>query len=219
MKLLKKIWNDPVGSKVIAALIIFIFSVIWTVYSASHNNIDIWTAFLNFWTYSISLWIIALVSILLISLNLIISRQFKYTEETLILDKQVYEDIKVNLLPQNGSISFLRSNNFAGFSFNINNLNDVVNFENALSNSTFYFLNPRLEKIKTELAVKISHFNTLIAFNTFVTPNGFQTVPPEWETNQPERFWEVVNDLHSTTNDLCRIYDELIKTGRTILKI
>ncbi len=57
-----------------------------------------------------------------------------------------------------------------------------------------------------------------MAVNTFPTNNGRQTVPPEWEIEQPERFWEVVNEIHANKHRICTKYDELIRTGRRLLK-
>lgn len=144
---------------------------------------------------------------------------FKYDDETIKLDRQVFEKIRTGLLPQTGAIYFLRHNNFAGFSFKTESIDDLDNFEHECKKSDFEFLNPDLEKIKLELLSSVAHFTRQIGLQTFSTTNGRQTVPPEWEVEQSERFWKVVNDLHNTKFQICDKYDELIKLGRRVLKI
>lgn len=223
MKKLKKIWADPVWSKVISAIIIAIGAVIWTFISAKVNDIDIQTAWTNFWTFNIKLWWLTIGSVVLLILFWI--RQsfkkssFQYDDETIKLDRQLFEKIRTELLPQTGAIYFLRHNNFAGFSFDTDSIEDLYNFEHECKKSDFEFLNPDLEKIKIELLKAVDHFTGQIAVQTFSTNNGRQTVPPEWELEQSERFWEVVNDLHKTKFQICDRYDELIKFGRRVLKI
>lgn len=223
MKKLKKIWADPVWSKVISAIIIAIGAVIWTFISAKVNDIDFQTAWTNFWTFNIKLWWLTIGTVVLLILFWI--RQsfkkssFQYDDETIKLDRQLFEKIRTELLPQTGAIYFLRHNNFAGFSFDTDSIEDLYNFEHECKKSDFEFLNPDLEKIKIELLKAVDHFTGQIAVQTFPTNNGRQTVPPEWELEQSERFWEVVNDLHKTKFQICDRYDELIKFGRRVLKI
>lgn len=223
LKKLLKLWKDPVWSKVIAASIIAISTVIWTLISAKINDTNFQTALTNFWTFNIQLWWLTIGVILLLFILSLYHHfkktLFQYDEETIILDRQVFEKIRNELLPQTGSISFLRHNNFAGFSFNNNIMDDLDNFENECQKSDFEFLNPALEKIKLELLSYVKHFIEQIDNHTFPTNYGRQTVPPEWELNQPERFREVVNNLDETKFQICNKYDELIKMGRRVLQI
>jgi len=222
-KRLNKIWTDPVWSKIIAAVIIGLGTIIWTLVSAQINNIDFQTAWTNFWNLKISLWLLTIIVLLgLLSYWLIKylkKESFEYDDETLTLDKQIFEKIRTDLLPQTGAIYFLRHNNFAGFSFKIENVEDLDKFEYECKNPDFEFLHPNLEKLRIELLEYVAHFTTLVGLETFPTNNGRQTVPPEWETDQPERFWKVVNDFHETKHKICQTYDDLIKSGRRLLKI
>jgi len=223
MKQFKNIWVDPVWSKVIAAIILAIAAVIWTVISAEINDIDFHTAWINFLTFNIQLWWLTIGVIILLLLFWLRQNfkksSFQYDDETLKLDRQIFEKIRTELLPQTGAIYFLRHNNFAGLSFNTDSIQDLDSFEHECKKSDFEFLNPDLEKIKIELLNSVDHFIEQITFQTFPTNNGRQTVPPEWELEQHERFWEVVNDIHKTKFQICDKYDELIKLGRRVLKI
>lgn len=223
MNTLKKIWKDQVGSKIIAAILIGIGSIILTSINSILQNIEFKTAFRNFWTFKIELWIVIICAlVLLITLQLIKtfkSKAFSYDEETLKLDRKLFDKIRNELLPQNKTIYFLRHNNFAGFSFDLDKLDDLYNIEHENINSDFEFLNPQLEEIKKLLLQHISHFTTTIACQTFPTSTGRQSVPEDWELDQPERFDRVVKDLHKSGHEICDKYDELIKIGRRVLKI
>jgi hypothetical protein len=215
---LKKIWNDPVWSKVISQgiiwLIIVIVPIIWSIIKVNRDEIDFKTAFVSILTFKIDLWIILLVTLILVlvyfGLTYFKQNHFSYDEDTIKLDRELFRKIRYELLPQDGSISFLRHNNFAGFSFNLDSIKDIENIEYENRKSDFEFLNPTLEKIKKELLEHISRFSNQINVNTFPTHNGFQTVPPEWEVAQPERFWKVVNDIHTETSFICDKYDEFV---------
>ena len=224
MEKIKKIWNDPVGSKVIAALIITIFGLIYTYISSSVNNIDFGSALMKVLKFKIELWLLLLLSIFTY-FTFIVRKRFKksdpnftYNQETLALDRKIFQQIRNELLPQSGAISFLRYHSFGG-SFPNKSIENLDEIEYKNKKSDFEFINPELEKIKEKLIEKISYFTTTIGGETWSLKSDRQSVPKEWQHEQPERFKRVVNDLNSTAREICEIYDELIKKGRRILKI
>ncbi len=220
IKLIKKIWKDSVGSNLIATGILAIISLIYSFVKSITETIDFKSAFISFWTFKIQLWIVIFLLIVLIVVRLVkAKRQFRYENGELELDRQLYLKIREDLLPQNQTIGFLRHNNFAGFSFDDGMLDDIYKFESEKENPNFHFFHPELEQIKNELMDRIEKFTFIIAGETFPTPQGRQTVPPEWEIKQPERFDKVVNDLHTLKNEICSNYDDLITKGRNILKV
>jgi hypothetical protein len=223
MKQFKKIWADPVWSKVISAIIIAIGAVIWSAISSKISNTDFQTAWITFWNSKIVLWQLTAGAIIVLSVYGIWKHfratTFQYDDETIKLDQAIFQKIRTELLPQTGSIYFLRHNNFAGFSFKIESIHDLDKFELECKKSDFEFINPSLEQIKNELLEAVSDFTFQIGRHTFSTPNGRQTVPPEWELEQPDRFNTVVNDLHTTKFKICEKYDELIRLGRRVLKV
>lgn len=221
---IKKIWNNPVWSNVIAHVIIWTFitlgTVIWTFIKSNQNDINFITAFIEVMTIKISLWITLLCIILLYmaywTLTNLKRNRFSYNENSMKIDRILFNKIRYELLPQNGAISFIRENNFAGFSFDIDRINDLRNIEHEGRMPDFEFLNPKLEKIKEELITHIANFSKLISHNTYLTHNGLQTIPPEWEHEQPVKFRKIVNEIHNETSLICNKYDELIKTGRRV---
>ena len=75
--MIKKIWNDPVWSKVISAVIIAVGTIIFTTVSAKVNNISFTEAWNKFWTFKIELWCLALVGTVSFLLFVVIKRRKK----------------------------------------------------------------------------------------------------------------------------------------------
>lgn len=224
--MLKKAWKDPVWSKVIATIPIAVGTIVYNYIKSKTLNISFKKSFIEFWTTDIELWIAALALFLSLSLIWLIrqygknkKKKFLYDEKSLQLDIALFNRIRNELLPQDGTIYWLRYNNFAGFSFLNEKIDQLSEIEYEAKKSDFEFLNPELEEIKEDMIYEIETFTDLIAGNTFQTTNGRQTVPPEWETEQTDRFNEVVNDIHNVKHRICDKYDKLIKVGRRTLKV
>ncbi|GGH70332.1 large-conductance mechanosensitive channel [Filimonas zeae] len=223
---IQKIWKDPVWSKVISALIITSGTVVYSYIISKSKDITFISSFNDFWNSPIKLWIVVVAFIVYLVIVWIKkyyqgkkNQRFVYDDKTLALDTHLFDKIRKDLLPQDGTIYWLRHNNFAGFSFNDEYLNQLDNIEYEARKSDFEFLNPELEILKNDLIREINTFTSLIAVNTFPTHNGRQTVPPEWEEQQSERFWNVVNEIHKNKDRVCESYDKLITSGRRILKV
>jgi len=80
------IWNDPVWSKVIAAVIFAVITIIATTISAKVNDISFTEAWNKFWTLKVELWLLALVTVVLFLLFVLIKRKkmnfLNYTQGT-----------------------------------------------------------------------------------------------------------------------------------------
>lgn len=222
----KRTWKDPVWSKVISVVIIALGSMVFSFIQSKIEGVSFSNSFRAFWTTKVQLWLV----ILLVSIYFIVvyfrsyllrkkNPSFSYDDDTFELDLNLFMNIKSKILPYNRAISFLRHNNFAGFSFRNESLDDLEHFEYEAKKPDFEFFNPELEVLKKDLEGLICKFTSLIASDTFPTANGRQTVPPEWELEQPERFNNVVNELHAYKESICNKYDEFIKAGRKILKV
>lgn len=226
MEKIYKIWKDPVWSKVIAAFLLALFAFIYHKYKDAISCESVKSIINNFLDIKINLWVFILFSFFIGLFFWSIKRwknakniEFKYDEETLELDRILFKDITTKYFPQNPTISFLRTNNFAGFSFNPDNTDNIYEFEIKCKDPNFIFFNPELEHIKNSILNSVSIFTTLISFETFPTEKGYQTVPPEWELEQPERFDEIVNKIHTTTREICKDYDSFVRKGKGLLKI
>lgn len=134
-------------------------------------------------------------------------------------DKQVYEFL-VKILPWNGSINFIKINNFAGFSFEFARLNDFYEFEHQCNNPAFEFIDPDLEALRASLLELIDSYTLTIERETFPTrTTGWKSVPEEWELEQPDRFDRVVTTLHDTAEQIIETYGDLVRTATRKLGI
>lgn len=240
--MIEKIWKDPVWSKVISFIIIAIGTLLYNYIISLYNDEDFRTTFLNFWKNRFELWQFLLFLILLVTIISIITYRNKkkmpkqtnafdnfdleslkpmesYDEQSKKLDTEIYLKIRDKLLPGNKSINWLRHQNFAGFGFRREAPDDFFNFESTCSDPNFVFLDSDLEEIKVDLQKNISELTGLLALNTFPQSNGIQTVPPEWEIEQSERFDEVIKKLSESREKVIESYDKLMREGRKKLKI
>jgi hypothetical protein len=134
-------------------------------------------------------------------------------QEIVETDKQVYL-LLTKLLPWKGSIRFIRENNFAGHSFELERLDDLHAVYRQCDNPAFEFIEPVLEGLRLELLKHIVEFQKTIGFETYPTHvSGRNSVPMEWELEQPKRFREVVEKLHTEADRICKIYDNLVRTA------
>lgn len=139
--------------------------------------------------------------------------------EHLGLDRATYKRLK-EILPWDGSIHFVRTNNFAGFSFPLDRIDDLDEFLWECKNPTFEFIDIDLEGLRAQLQAQILSFLHVIGYETFPTRNPERNaVPPEWEDEQPEHFLKVVNQLHGTGEQIGDTYDSLVKLSRRKLGI
>lgn len=223
LNFIKRIWNDPVGSQLIATLIIVILTLIYTFASSLFQDIDFRTAFINFWSISVPLWWLAIGGISLLFVYHVYRyfnlKSFAYDSQTLVLDQKMFEKITTYLLPQTGTISYLRNNNFTWSSFQAKKITELDEFQDRCERSDFEFFNPKLETRKLELLKAIVLFKEQIAKNTFPTLNGMQSVPVEWKIDFPEKYSKATENLYQAKDKVCYRYDELVKLGRRELKV
>jgi len=134
-------------------------------------------------------------------------------------DKKVYL-VLVKVLPWDGSINFLRINDFNGTPFRLSKLNDLHKFEYLSNDPTFEFIDPDLEAIRSKLLYFVSEFLLLIALKTFPTKNHeFNSVPKDWELENPRQFHSIVNKIHKTANSIVNTYSTLLRTATIKLGI
>ena len=130
-------------------------------------------------------------------------------------DIAVYNKL-IELLPVGGSVFFISHNNFAGFSFSNDDIDELFNFDYYCQCSiAFCFFDSDLEALRKQLVEKIDSFTKIISINTFPV-HGSQnrnTIPPEWEEEQPERFSNVVNTIHELGKSIFEIHSELVRNA------
>lgn len=211
MATLKKIWNDSVGSNIIANIIVYILSYLVAILYNYYNEKE-----LNFGgLFILSLIIFSLAFILCNMAKIIVG--YRYKEGQIELDRALFAKIKNIYLPENGTIAFLRQFDFRG-SFLLDSIKDLEKYSSNESHADFEFLHPKLDKLNKELLTNILAMQEIIALQTW-NNNDVQAVPREWRESQPTRFQQVTTDLNNLANKIVAVYDLLIKNGRRILTI
>lgn len=119
------------------------------------------------------------------------------------------------LLSSGGVIGFLDQNNMAGFAFPYDRFDPIRTFVYDWSKPEKEFLSPTLEEAKMALWRKADAYFDLLSAETFPTNNpDFHTVPPEWEYENPERFWKVVEEFHSLAGEIVKLHAQFTRLAK-----
>lgn len=129
-------------------------------------------------------------------------------------DRELFDQLTA-LLRSDGVIGFLDQNNMAGFSFPKAKFDPLWEFFYDWNRPEREFLLPELETIRKALWERADAYTTLLAMETFPAhlPDR-ATVPPDWEYEQPDRFWRVVNAFHQLAGEIVALHAELVRTGK-----
>jgi hypothetical protein len=133
-------------------------------------------------------------------------------------DKKILRDL-METVPSNGSIRFLRENNFAGFSFDRKRLENIEVFLYERDGPEHEFLDSELEMAQKKFRKECNALMEVLSMNTWRTEQGFQSVPQEWEWEQPQRFKDTVNEIHAAAKAVCGTYNELVRLARKKLAV
>ncbi|MGL5257165.1 MAG: HNH endonuclease [Proteocatella sp.] len=139
-------------------------------------------------------------------------------EEYIELDRTVYKQIK-EVLNRECFLDFIKTFNFAGWPFSLTLLNPLDEFLYLCESPEMEFIDSDLESILSELKYNLKRFRYLISVNTFSVGNNENSVPEEWEYEQPERFSKVVEEIHLFAKNSVESYANLVKLGRRKLRI
>lgn len=245
----KKIWKDPVGSKIISVVIIGLSSIAFNYVEALVKKESFKKTFLNFWGQTFQLWQIILIVALVFLLILIIlknktktkiplknsfdginietfvnnineeSEIENYDDELKKVDTELFNKIRNKYLPAENEISWLKEQDFA-HGFNRDFAFIFFDFEEKMSkNPNLEFLGVELENIRKELVSNIKIFNKHLISKTFPSDGKMQSVPKEWQKTNPKIFIESVKLLNDSKEKVIECYDRLIRIGREKLKV
>ena len=133
-------------------------------------------------------------------------------------DKKVLRDF-LKTVSSNGSIRFLRDNDFAGL-FDLTELDEIKAFVHGCNGPDYEFLDPELETARKRFWNTGTALLSALGKNTFPAHGeGRQYVPPEWREEQPERFKHAVSEIHSAADAVCKAYDKLVRLARKRLAV
>lgn len=129
------------------------------------------------------------------------------------LDKKLYKRLR-SMFGEGDAIRFIHENNFAGFSYPRCKIDPLFEFEQESINPDFEFIDKDMQELLIKLKNIIPQFNDLLVSNTFWVDKERNHVPPEWEEEQSERFWRVVNGLNDLGGQMWEAWGLLVRTGR-----
>lgn len=146
------------------------------------------------------------------------NRRASGTAATISADMSLYTAF-ITVLPSSGSISFIDTCNMAGYSFDWKRLRDLEVFYHEWNDAEHEFHNRELESLRKQLHELVVSYLDYLGMNSFPTEAGFQTIPPEWEETQPDRFWQTVKTVHDYAGQIVARHQEFIRRARSILKL
>jgi len=120
----------------------------------------------------------------------------------------------LDLLPSDGAIHFIDEHNMAGWSFDLRRIEPIDRFIHEWNNAEHEFIDVDLQHAKDQLMAACVAWSRTIATETFHMDNGQQSVPPDWEDEQPERFDRVVQQLHEQAQEIVDNHRHFVRLGR-----
>jgi hypothetical protein len=133
-------------------------------------------------------------------------------------DKKILRDFMMTV-PSNGSIRFLRTNDF-GFSFHEKRLKDIETFFYDRNGPDHEFLDPDLEAARQRFRQSCEVLLNAVGTHTSPTRNPERLgVPSDWEYKSPELFNSAVSKINTAADLLCSTYDELVRLARRKLAV
>ena len=134
-------------------------------------------------------------------------------------DKKILRSF-IETVPSNGTIKFLRTKSFAGWSFAVNQLDDIETFLYDRNGPDCEFIDPELEATRKKFCESCNTFLLAVATHTFTTATpGYQAVPDDWEDTNQERYENAVSELHTSAATVCSTYDNLVRVARKKLAV
>lgn len=130
------------------------------------------------------------------------------------VDSEIFHKV-CSLLPWTGSIGFVKSFNFAGFSFDDDRVKEFYLFLKECDNPAFEFIDADLEGLRIKLRDSCTEFVSYLAINTYPLQNrsNRQSVPNEWWYTDPERFEKAVSGIHERAKVVGESYDAIVRLG------
>ena len=218
--------KHPIWSNVIAAFIVLGITIGYNFAISIFKNTDFITEFLKFWNYKIQLWIVILLIIVFLLMFKFLSKNktnqnsFEYDNETLELDRKLFEKIRTEIMDENVALN-LKNNSFSSYPFDIRDLDFIHDFTQQEKNPNFEFSNPNIENIKESLIKSLDELQDALSRNIFGTDikhptKTFIGIPKEWDYEKIEK---ARISIENAEKSVFVNYEKLIKTGRRILKI
>jgi hypothetical protein len=201
MNLLRKIWNDPVGSNVIAT---FISSGL-TMFGMSFFDMPQ----SNYWFGVIIVTIVLLFCFVLF-------KKYYHDDKAKEADEKLFLQILDEILPMDYMNDFYRCFDF-GNPFLIERLKPINELIDKGKDPRFEFHDSRLEKKKKRLVEDMKLFETHLSPNIFTVASNdeFVQISPERAAED----YNIVLDVNRMATQVTNDYDDFYRVGKKIFKI
>jgi HNH endonuclease len=140
-----------------------------------------------------------------------------YTAASAEMDRQIYVDI-VKLLPYPTVMNLIETHDFGG-SFQSRIFGLLDEFLRRSEDPNMEFLDSDLEGTRVTLVNNIHEFVHYLAHHTWRTDKEWQSVPPEWQHEQPKRYDQVVDRINELSLKASASYRMLVREARQRLGV
>jgi len=148
-----------------------------------------------------------------------IAKEMAGASDLVLADRALFEAFQKEL-PFEGSIRFLRDHDL-WLAFDLARLFDLEHFAIRWTDAAHKFHDPKLERAKRLLRDMADQFRWAVAKNTFprLPDRQLQEIPPEWYTEQPERYKEVYEMLSRMADEIVAAHQRFVELARKRLRV
>jgi hypothetical protein len=193
MNWIKKIWNDPVLSSLIATTILALLTFLLDRYSSTKflERIPDWG-----WA------IVVIVSMILIAFA--VFKKFEYNPNTIERERKTFDKLTNSRLQQY-NIDFMRQQNLRS-GYTLEDIQPFYNFRSVKTDPTYKFINPKLNRIANKLFDNIIKVVDIITQNSTAGHNNVIRLGDRIRNDKNE-----MDELHSYAENIVKYYDKLVK--------
>lgn len=219
IKTFKLIWKDPVWSKLISVGLLAIIALVYNFIKSWIEHTSLKHELLAFWTTKVDLWIVVIVVFAVVIFAYYPYSRFKYNQETLNVDRELFNRIRNEHAMPNLIIE-IKTHGFSSRPVKMERIETLIDFLEDSRHPDYQFISPMLEKKKLKLIESFIELDSLLGNSLFGTGSGnWLTIPGEWEYEQPERMTKAIKKIHNAENEVTKLYQEFITFGRRELKV
>ena len=198
MNWMRKIWNDPVFSSLIAAGLIALFTFLFDKYSS-----------INF-LKKIPNWGWAIVIILFVLLIIYaIFKKFEYNPNTIERERKTFNKITTERLRQH-NIDFMRQQDLRG-GYRLEDIKPFFDFRDVKADPTYSFINPKLNKIAGKLFDNIIKVVDIISQNSTHEHNNVIRLGHNMRNDNVR-----MGELHGYASNIVKYYNKLVQEAHKL---
>lgn len=137
------------------------------------------------------------------------------------VDREVFQTLREQL-PYFPTFDYLKGRNFAGWSFDRDQLDPLFHYAYYADRPENEFLDPELEAARQAMIAALRRFDRAIGHHTFPlkgVQGRLSSIPEEWEVSDPDRFGTAVSEVHKAADETETSYTALIRLARQRLGI